>query len=167
MLLAGFCPAAKSQLSLSATIGPQIPVGDFGKVFNVGFGFTATGRYLLTENVAVGLNLGYTGFGVKDLDGYKASMVPVTGLFEYHYRIGKLRPYAGIDMGLCRYAISVKSGAVKETSGKTYFALAPSLGTSYLLTDKCSLLANLKFNRVFADKGVSWIGLNLGAAYSL
>lgn len=165
-----FCLAAtqtQAQLKLSAAIGPQFPTGDFGKVFKTGFGFTATGRYLIRDKFAVGLNIGYNGFGAKGAGDVKASMLPVTALFEYHFHVGKLRPYAGLDMGLSRYAISVSSGGMKTTSSETSFALAPSIGTFYELNDRFALAGNLKLTRVFANSAASWIGINLGAAYSL
>ena len=158
---------ARAQLQLAATIGPQFPVGDFGKAFKTGFGFTATGRYLLADHIAIGLNLGYNSFGVKDLDGYKASLVPVTALFEYHLTFGKIKPYAGLDMGVYRFAIRVKSGGVKQTTAETDFGIAPAIGADYALTQKLALNASLKFNHVFtSDDDLSYVGLNVGAVYS-
>jgi len=169
-LLSSLCAfRAQAQIQIAATIGPQIPVGEFGEVFKPGIGFTATGRYLIKEKFAVGLNIGYSGFGVKDLDDYKASFVPVTVLAEYHLDLGKVKPYGGMEMGLYRYRVSYKSGSIKETSTETYFGIAPTIGATYKLTPKFALLANLKYHNIVGDEESSgaYVGLNFGAQYSI
>jgi hypothetical protein len=96
---------SQAQINVGATIGAQFPVGKFGDVFKTGFGFNAVGKYMLKENIAIGLNLGYTKFGT-DYDGYSCSMVPITGLFEYHFSFGNIEPYIGADLGIYDYCES-------------------------------------------------------------
>ena len=158
---------SQAQINVGATIGPQIPMGSFGDSFNVGFGFNAAGKYMLQENMAVGLNLGYSRFGT-DSDGFSGSMVPITGLFEYHFTSGKFKPYIGADLGLYRYGVKYEISGSTSKDSEIYFGFAPTGGVLYGLNENLSLCANLKLNYVIAEgDGVTWLGLNFGAFFKI
>jgi hypothetical protein len=158
---------SQAQINVGATIGPQFPMGNFSDGFNTGFGFNVAGKYMLNENMAVGLNLGYSRFGTGET-GYSGSMIPVTGLFEYHFTGGKVEPYAGADLGLYNYGVRIKIGGVSSSDSKMYFGFAPTVGALYALNDKLSLCANLKLNCVLTpDNSATWLGLNVGAIFKI
>ena len=158
---------SQAQINVAATIGPQFPTGDFGNLCNVGFGFTATGRYMINPNFAVGLNIGYYSFSVKDADNASVGLTPVTALLEYHFSTkGKLQPYVGGDLGFYNLSFTAGNGLTAATSSKTYFGIAPTFGINYALANNFSLTGNLKINDVLADQSLVSVGLNLGAAYS-
>ena len=93
IIFGSFALNTQAQYIVGATIGPQIPFGTMGKILGVGFGFTATGKYELNKKMVVGANLGFYGFSGKTVDGIQSSgsMVPITGLFEYHFGKGKVK----------------------------------------------------------------------------
>jgi opacity protein-like surface antigen len=153
----------QAQIHVGATIGPQFPLGDFGDAAKAGFGLNVAGKYMLNENMAVGLNLGYTRFGTG-VEDFSYSMIPVTGLFEYHFGTGNIKPYAGADLGLYSFGVKFKIGDESSSDSKMYFGFAPTVGALYGLSDKLSLCANLKFNCVLSEGDAStWLGLNVGA----
>jgi hypothetical protein len=153
---------AQAQIDVGATIGLQIPTGSFGDGVKTGFGFNLVGKYNLNSNIALGLNLGDQFFGIKD-DG-SFSVVPITGLFEYHFGTGKLKPYLGADLGL--YIETAKEGSFKST--KTYFGFAPVGGILYGINEKLSFCANLKFTDVLSEgESTTWFGINAGIIYKI
>ena len=163
---------AQAQFDVGATIGVQFPTGSFGDIAKTGFGFTVVGKYHLKENMAVGLNIGYYGFGVKDVgvSGYKAtaSMMPITALFEYQFGTGSVKPYVGADLGLYRFGVKETYQGESFSSAKTYFGLAPTGGILYGLSDKLSLCANLKYNVVFSEgEDTAWLGINVGLIFKI
>lgn len=168
LLFSLFTVKADAQLAVSATIGPQVPTGDFGVVYGTGFGFTVTGRYFITDAFAIGLNLGYNHFNVTGLSDFHSGLTPVTALLEYHLDLGRWQPYAGGDLGLYSYSIKYKDPLYGDQSDhQSYFGIAPTIGVAYEVADNFSVLANLKINDVFGDGGsLSWVGINVGASYS-
>jgi outer membrane protein W len=158
---------SQAQIHVGATIGPQFPMGNFSDGFNIGFGFNVVGKYMLKENMAVGLNLGYTRFGTGS-EGVTGSMIPITGLFEYHFDAGNIKPYVGADLGLYSYGVKYKLFGETASDSKVYFGFAPTVGALYALNDKLSLCANLKFNCVLTeDNSATWLGLNVGAIFKI
>jgi outer membrane protein W len=164
---------ANAQINVGATIGSQLPMGTFGNSAKVGFGFNAVGKYMLKENMAVGLNLGYIAFGSK-IEGASFSMMPITGLFEYHFGSGAIKPYVGADLGIYRYAYTIKGVSVSGytspdiSDSKMYLGFAPTGGVLYGLSDKLSLCANLKYNYVMSEgDAATWLGTNAGIIYKI
>lgn len=160
---------AKAQFVAGATLGLQVPVGDFGDGAKAGVGINLSGHYMLKENMAVGLNIGFNRFGGQDFGfgdedyNYSYSMIPVTGLFEYHFSAGSIKPYAGLELGLYNFGYRVKYGGEVERDGESYFGLAPAAGVLYNINENLILCANLKLNNVFAEgDNLTWIGINAG-----
>jgi outer membrane protein W len=174
VLFCFLCNNANAQIVGGATLGLQAPVGDFGDGTKMGFGINVTGKYFLKENMAVGLNLGYNRFGIEDYgwDEYdvkaSASMVPITGLFEYHFAGSNIKPYIGADLGLYRYGWKVKYEGESESDGEVYFGFAPVAGILYEISESLSFCANIKFHNVFSDGDTaSWFGINAGVIIPL
>lgn len=159
----------KAQIVGGATIGLQAPIGDFADGAKMGVGINLSGKYMLKENMAVGLNLGYNkfggksfGFGEWDLK-YSYTMIPITGLFEYHFGGETVKPYVGADLGLYHFGAKIKSGGDSHSDGELYFGLAPVVGALYDFSDNLVFCANLKLHNVFGDGDtLSWIGINVG-----
>lgn len=156
---------AQAQINVGATIGAQIPTGNFSDGFKTGFGINAVGKYMLNENMALGLNLGYSRFGTS-VEGFSGSMIPITGLFEYHFGTGNIKPYIGADLGLYDYMVKIKILGESSSDSKIYFGFAPTAGALYGLSDNLSLCANLKYNYVTTEgHAATWLGINVGAIY--
>lgn len=153
------------QLKIGGTLGLQMPTGDFGDAADTGFGINAVGKYFLSDQMAVGLNVGYGTFSTE-LDDLKFFNIPVTGLFEYHF--GKpestVIPYLGGDLGL--YSLGSKYDG--ESDSEMYFGFAPAVGINYPLSDLLSLNANLKYHVVLSEgDATTYMGLNVGLIYTI
>ncbi len=176
VVLAFFAINANAQINAGVTVGAQLPMGSFGDGYNgykTGFGFNAVGKYMLKENMAIGLNLGYNAFG-SDVDGVSSSMMPITGLFEYHFGSGALKPYIGADLGIYRFGYKYKiemdimGEKISESGSEMYFGFAPTGGILYGMSDKLSLCANLKYNYVMSEfDAATFLGINVGIVYKI
>lgn len=163
---------AHAQINIGATVGLQIPTGSFSDGVKTGFGFNVVGKYMLKENLAVGLNLGDQFFGLKDIGiagvSASASIVPITGLFEYHFGSGKVKPYLGADLGLYVLTAKAKYQGVTSSSTKTYFGFAPVGGIICGINEKLSFCANLKYNDVLSEgESTTWLGINAGIIFKI
>jgi len=172
LFIAMFCLfsfTANAQISGGATLGLQAPMGDFADAANMGVGINLFGKYMLSENMAVGANLGYNRFGGEEWnfgDGdydVSYSMIPITGLFEYHFGGDAIKPYVGADLGMYSFGARVKYAGESESDSDLYFGLAPVAGILYDLNESLKLCANIKLHNIFAEgESLSWIGINAG-----
>src|ERR1017187_8654349 len=97
----------KAQFQVGGGLGLQIPVGSFSNGYHPGFDIGVTGKYFLNENMTVGANLFFNFFNgdkYRDYDGNvwqnHVSITAFTGLFHYYFSTGgKIKPYAGSDLG--------------------------------------------------------------------
>lgn len=169
-IFAFFAIGVQGQIKVGGTLGLQMPMGDFADGYNAGVGIHAVGKYFLQENMAVGLNLGYSKFG-SEVENFSSSMVPITGLFEYHLGSpgeGKVRPYVGGDAGLYSFGAKGKIMGIEYSDSELYFGIAPTAGVTYELSELLSLCGNLKYNIVFSEgESVSFLGINVGILYSI
>ena len=181
--------AINAQIKLGLSPGIQLPLGDFGDAVNLGFGGGISGEYLVTENIGVGLNVGYFTFSGKDLPaGYKDSysIIPITLDGKYYFMTEGFKPYGGLDLGL--YMLGNKWETPEENLGfgvvipaesksetKSYFGFAPVVGVQYDLTDNLALDLNLKYNYVLSGEKVEGektpdftsFGINVGIVYTI
>jgi hypothetical protein len=153
---------AHGQIQVGATVGAQFPTGDFGDGAKIGIGFNIVGKYMINDHIAVGLNSGYSRFDTQ-IDGLSCTMIPVTGLFEYHFGVQNLRPYIGVDAGVYNYGARIEFLGASESGSKTYFGFAPTGGILYGISDRLSFIANVKYNYVMAEvSAATWLGINAG-----
>jgi opacity protein-like surface antigen len=160
-----------AQFKVGGTIGVQIPIGSMADGMKTGFGFNVAGKYMLSDNFDLGLNIGWARFGVEDVgvEDVTASgqFIPVTALAEYHFNSsGKVKPYIGADMGLYVFKVKAKSGGYTASTSDSYFGLAPVVGIEYEMKENLALAANLKYNYVIieGDDG-QYLGINVGVIY--
>ncbi len=171
VILAFVSISTYAQFYVGATVGPQIPLGDLSDGGKTGFGLNLSGKYLLNDNMAVGLNLGYNGFGT-DLKGFTFSFMPITGLFEYHINLDQFTPYVGADLGLYNYRYKMKGEIMGEkfnnSDSEIYFGFAPTVGALYNINSDIALTANAKYNFVLTeDDPSSFLGINFGIVYKI
>ncbi len=158
---------SQAQVELGITLGAQIPTGDLSNGTKTGFGLNAVGKYFIQENIALGLNLGYSKFET-DAEGVSFSIVPVTGLFEYYFNSQKVRPYVGADIGAYSFGAKVEYMGINESDSKIYFGFAPTGGLLCRISDQLSFCANLKYHYVTSEGGSStWLGINAGVVIKL
>lgn len=164
----------QAQFKAGATVGAQVPVGSSMDGFKTGLGLNLFGKYMLKDNMAVGLNIGFLGLGTGASDGDeddsapKCRFMPVTGLFEYYFEGDKIKPYVGADLGLYNYKVSYTAMGYNYSASETYFGFAPVVGAMYAMNDKISLLANIKYHYVATDgDAATMIGIHVGAVYTI
>lgn len=154
-----FALTANAQIKVGIGAGLGLPMGDFGDGFKSGFGGAVTGKYMLSENMAVGLNIGYYSFKSKASDDIKLSMMPITGLFNYYFATEGFKPYAGADLGF--YSAKVKSdiAGFSFSTSETKFGFAPVVGFEYGLGETMNLDVNAKYNMV---SDANFVTINVG-----
>ncbi|MEI7663290.1 MAG: OmpW family outer membrane protein [Bacteroidota bacterium] len=176
--------STQAQFNVGVTIGPQIPLGSMSDAMKIGFGFNIAGKYMVNQQIGVGLNIGYSSFGstpityqgqvVSTTLTSSGSAVPITALFEYHIGKGKFKPYVGADLGLYNFSHTYNSesglngSSIPVSFSKMYFGFAPTAGALFELNNKFSLCANLKYNFIASTGGSStYMGINIGAFYKI
>jgi hypothetical protein len=164
----------QAQFKAGATVGFQVPVGTSMDGFKTGLGLNLFGKYMIKENMAAGLNIGILGLGTEasggdgDDSAPKCRFIPVTGLFEYYFSTGKIKPFVGADLGLYNYKVSYKAMGMSFSDAKTYFGFAPVFGVMYDLNEKISLLGNLKYHYIASEgDAATMIGIHFGAVYNI
>jgi len=161
-----------AQLNVGATVGAQIPVGSSMEGFKTGLGVNVTGRYLIKENMAIGVNIGYLGLGTPDF-GYdevsvSSSFIPITGLFEYYIGSEKVKPYFGIDAGVYLFRVKASAMGVSASTTETYVGFAPVGGIMIDLSEKISFVANAKYHFVLSEgDNATMIGIHAGVVIIL
>jgi len=157
---------ANAQVSVGIAPGIQIPLGDFGDAVNLGFGGSVSGEYLVTENIGVGLGLGYYSFG-SDMDGFSASIMPIALNGKYYFTTEGFKPYGGLDLGYYILGAKVEAFGMSVSTSEGYIGLAPVLGFQYGFSDALALDVNAKYNLIFSEgSSTSTLGLNVGIVYS-
>ena len=171
-----FAFGAQAQINIGATVGLTLPMGDFGNGLNTGFGFNAIGKYSLSNNMAVGVSVGYSSFGTGS-ENLSYGVIPITGLFEYSFGSGAFKPYLGADLGLYMFRSKLSytflGTTTSNTDTKSYFGFAPTGGVMYEISKNLSICGNLKYNMVFAKDALdnsttsTWLGINAGVIFKL
>lgn len=168
----GFIPSSFSQgYQIGGSLGVQFPMGSFGEYYNMGLGLTLSGRYELKHGMRVGANIGYHRMGVHGDEGF-VRIIPVSGVFEYHFGKGKIRPFLGAEMGfysLTMVEISKFLGKTdKDKETRVDLGFSPSFGVAYELNKDLSIFSTIKYNHIFTPvEATSWFGLNVGVSYKL
>jgi opacity protein-like surface antigen len=162
----------QAQINVGATVGVQIPTGSMADGMKTGFGFDLLGKYMLNDNLAVGLDVGWARFGAEDLEyedvEASGSFIPITALAEYHFGTGKVKPFAGIDLGLYIFKAKVSSQGYSVSTSDSYFGFAPLAGIEYDIKDNLAFTANLKYNYILIEEDDgSYLGINVGMIFKL
>ena len=157
----------QAQMAVGATVGLQVPMGDFAEGTNMGFGITVIGKYMVKDNLALGVSVGYSQFGT-DVDDVNFSIRPITGLVEYHFGTEGIRPYVGADVGVYTAKANIKSQGVNVSASESYLGFAPTGGVIFGKSESLSFMANVKYNVMLTDEtSTGWIGINFGAIFQL
>ena len=98
VLFTGFINA-QGKMALGVQAGIALPMGDFGDVYDMGFGGTATFAYHINPMLDITGSVGYLTWSGKDLD-YTFSSVPVLVGVRYYFGQGKFHPYVTGELGM-------------------------------------------------------------------
>lgn len=175
-----FTTQSQAQVRVGATLGAGVPLGDFGDFAKTGFGGSAHVKYFLSEQFALGLNIGYYSFGGEDIEvtlpfigtttieGATTNIIPVTVAAEYYFTSEGFKPYAGLDLGLY-----FSGSDAEDAEGESNFGIAPTLGFSYGLNESIDLNVNAKYNMIFGEDAAgetatnAFLGINAGILFNI
>ncbi|MFA9214862.1 MAG: hypothetical protein ACEQSR_13635 [Candidatus Methylacidiphilales bacterium] len=124
---------------------------------NNGFGGGLNGRYWLNKKMAVGINISYFSFGVKDVPSgitSNYSVTPISLAFDYSFKDKGFKPFAGLEFG---YLIGSWIAKYDENYGGINFPafdgsysnndlfIAPTVGATYEINKNFEILLNAKY----------------------
>ncbi|MFN6943806.1 MAG: hypothetical protein ACK4ND_02590 [Cytophagaceae bacterium] len=140
----------KAQVSLGFTGSFNLPVGALGDMYRSGVGGTTTIKLMISEDMAIGANLGYHYYAVQGaFQTFSNSFMPITALLEYYFSDDDIRPYAGIDIGAYNYRVAQRFGGQTFSDSRILFGFAPNVGALIALSDGLDLNLNVKYNYIF------------------
>ena len=178
---------AQAQISAGLTLAPVVPTGGYAKFAGIGFGLTGEGRYVLNDQMTVGINVGHYRTPTKDLQvplqfrdgvfavGYRGNYRStfVTSVTEYFLLEDELRPFVGLEAGAFITGYTWKEDEAEVTQApefkesKVGFGLAPIVGALYELNDGLELSATIKYTltgasvQIFENPGVDEKSIHL------
>lgn len=137
-----------AQKDLSVSVGPviAIPMGDFGDVYNLGFGLTARGEYPFSKELVGIATLGYVRWS-GDIEGwgsstdYTTSLIPIRAGIKYNLLSVAPGLYLMSELGLHFYSSSWEGGGIEGDESDTEFAFV--LGGGYDVAVSKSMLLDL------------------------
>lgn len=158
---------AQGKLSLGFNGGLASPSGDFGDIYESGFGGNAILSFQLTDNILLSGSVGYftmdfnndklaemtEGSGVDVSVDAPISIIPVMVGGKYLLTTGKFKPYVTAELGI--HSMSIDEAAVtingekfvfKESASETKTAWAIGAGAYINLSDKIDLEISAKYN---------------------
>lgn len=140
-LMAGATPAlaaAKNYQPIRVDLGVEVPwTPSLGAA---GFGLVLDGKYLITDNIGVGLRLTgnvQLGASVGENSASASAIAGASYLLKGEYYLGNagVRPFAGLGIGLYSIASASSSETADSASasggGGTFFGLMPQIGVNF------------------------------------
>ncbi len=150
----------QSQISIGADFSGLRPMQDDAEFM---FGGVVYGRYGITDNIQLGINIGFYQKSYGSIFGQtiKGSVMPITLSGEYLFMTDNVRPYAGVDLGL--YNFMAKFGS--ESNSEIKFGLAPVAGLQFGINDNIYLNANTKYHLILDPDIDNFWSFNIGVGY--
>ncbi|MEQ9465942.1 MAG: hypothetical protein RLN88_00950 [Ekhidna sp.] len=134
-----FAFTASAQFHFEFGLNGNLPQGDAADTYSFGAGVYLEPRYAMSDNLDVGLLIGFNGLAGGDINSVgtantevsAAAVVPVLGTGTYRFSGNKVSPYAGAGIGL--YFVktgeaSVSGMVVAESATESEFGFAPRAG---------------------------------------
>lgn len=150
----------------SAGLELAIPVGDFGKSTNFGFGVSGQYEYGFNKNIAFNVNAGVI-FYLTESEYYSFTHIPIQVGARYYLDQQREGLFfgvrAGVHIGISSFDdIDTGFGVIEGASdSNTNFSFAPEVG--YFLTEDISLA--LRYQIIVGDgNSIGYLGLR--AAYN-
>jgi hypothetical protein len=146
------------KLSIGAEFA--FPMGDFGDVFNFGYGGSLQYQHPVAANLLVTGSAGYTNFQSKEILGVKVNSgaIPVKAGARYYFGENF---FAGAELGA---AFSTEGGEGNSTA----FVYSPGIGVDFPVSDKGSVELGARYEAWSANSSTSgFIGLRLAYNFGL
>jgi opacity protein-like surface antigen len=183
--------AQEKKITFHVSGGASMPLGgeEFKDLYNLGFNGSAGLDVRVSPQFTVGGELSYGGFGLDrkafleqfdlpdvdeiEVDGGSMKMLEILALGKYHlspagtstsvYLLGG----AGLVKGSVsdvKVTISEEEYELEGDSGADTTMLA-GLGLQSRLSERSSLIAELRFGKVFADESFSYLPVRVGVTF--
>ncbi len=167
-LFLGFSHNANAQLKIGVSGTFALPMSDFGDLADPGFGGQLNADYFLSDNLSVGLEIGYMSYAVEVLDA-NFTLMPIQVNGEYHLMPGEMMDfYGGLGVG-----ITVGDSDIDGAESTTDLGITPRIGGIYNINDQLGIDLNVRYGIKFdgdSDADIAntqYVGINLGVVYSL
>jgi len=161
-------------------VGPQIPISDFGDVFDVGLGFNGIFEYALSSQFTLNFTSGYHWWSESAQEEavevtYRFSTIPLIAGFSFLFLPHGVSPFAGLKLGV---HIETRSGTVSalgtelasESETKTHFGITPEVGVLIPVSPMFGIVFSAEYNHIFGAEGdidVTYFGINGGVLIHL
>lgn len=170
---------ANAQIRVGAGVNAGLAMGDWADLdYSLGIGGGVSGEYMLTDNIGLGLSLGFMSFagetitqeipffGTVEVEQPSISLIPIQVQGNYHFMPGEdFNFYAGLGLGLALLT-------PEEGDGESGFVITPRIGANYMFTDALGLDLNVGYSILNitpegADESFdySYLPINLGLIY--
>ena len=168
LLILFFSASAISQIGVKAGFALGEPLDD--NTSNMHLGFDVGVTYDITENITAELLLESIGrkesftlpfFGTVET---KSNIMPITVGAHYTFLTDKVRPYAGLNLGIYRFKAEVFGNSQSES----YFGFHPKAGVSLEITENIFIDVTAKYHIAFTPSQSSTddFGNNTGQSSS-
>jgi hypothetical protein len=151
-----------AQIGAGAQLGIFNPVGENSG--DASFGLNVPVRIGVTDEINVGVNLGYY-FQRDQVLGITSTTyaAPLLASVDYQFGDSDFTPYASFDAGFYIFGFNTSFGSGSSSE----FGIAPGAGGNYAISDQLMFDINLKYHLIFIDgpNNSSAIGANLGVIY--
>lgn len=160
-----------ASVSLAADAQKTIEVGINGGIalptssgYDLGFGGQVTGLYRVSENLGVGLGIGYDTFTLTGLSGYSTSDLSFLATLKYAIGTDKTKPYILVDAGLSSFSVSY-SGLSASTSNPE---IGGGVGVQFPAGDAMNIFLQGTANVVLGNGGTfTYIPVDLGVNFDM
>jgi hypothetical protein len=170
---------SKGDMGIAAQAGIALPTGDFGDVYDMGFGGKAVFMYHLNPNMALTGSAGYLTWSRKsDFGDGTFGTIPVLAGIRYFLGKGDFKPYltgeAGLFLSNFSYDVTIVNPFTGTTISQTYddsgsdFGIALGGGFFLPLGKSMKLDVSANYNMIFTTGSTtSYLGVFAGLAFPL
>jgi hypothetical protein len=168
LLIAGFTSESKAQINIGAQAGIALPMETpFSDSQKMGFGGLLEGNYFVTENISLGVNVGYYTFSGKEVGGFEMPnfyMTPIIVKGDYYINTSGFMPYGGVSLGMYMLGSAEKTigGITIPSSSDSKFGFSPHLG--FLTGEDIKFGAEAAYNFV---SDANYLNFNLKVVFPL
>jgi len=166
VLFTGFINA-QSKMAFGLQAGIAIPTGDFGDVYDMGFGGQGNFAYHINPMLDVTASVGYLTWSGKDAD-YTFSSVPLLAGLRYYFGKDKFKPYIAGELGVHFTSFDYEFSGVSYSSSDSYFGFGAGAGFLYKMGPNLDLDVNAKYNSISTEgSSSSYISVMAGVLIAL
>ena len=174
-----FSASAQGKMYLNIGGDALLPLGSFSDAASIGFGGTVRFEYAVMPALNLTFTSGYlmwTGKEINGVDGPNYSGIPILVGAKYYFMPAakaKARMYGAAELGLMIFGVGSKTYTIggytfeSESASSTEFALAPTVGVEFPISDAGVLDISAKYLLIASEGSAGNIGFRLGYKFPL